>query len=37
MDNTWEPYALLKEIVEEALWEFYKQYLDKPHPTLIRL
>ena len=32
-DNTWEPYALLKGTVEEALREFHEQYPDKPRPT----
>ena len=32
-DNTWEPYALLKEMAEKALQDFHEQYPDKPRPA----
>ena len=36
-DNTWKPYALLKGTAEEALWEFYEQYPNKPQSMAIWL
>ena len=35
-DNTWEPYALLKGMAKEALWEFHEAYPDKPRPTEVK-
>ena len=32
-DNTWEPYALLKGMADEALWDFHEAYPDKLRPS----
>ena len=36
VDNTWEPYTLLKGLAKEALQEFHEQYPDKPWPASIK-